>query len=100
MISVVRPIVAAFAALIPAMASMTPAERDAKSRAELKRMAAASKVMLAEHQVPDPPHAAYVMTLTCDKVIKDALRNAPESFSDGRLEQALCRLCLDFIRAG
>ena len=40
------------------------------------------------------------MTLSCDKVIKDAIRNAPESFGDGRLEEALLRLSLDFIGPG
>jgi hypothetical protein len=81
------------------MASMPQAERDALHRAELKRLAKASKAMLARHQVPDPPHVAHVMTLACDRVIRDAMRSAPESFADGRLEQALCRLCLDFVRS-
>lgn len=97
--SVVRPAVAAFAAFVPTMAGMPQADRDAINRVELKRLAVASEAMLARQQVPDPAHVAHVMTLSCDKVIKDAMRHAPESFSDGRLEQALCRLCLDFVRS-
>lgn len=81
------------------MSGMPQADRDAIFRVELKRLAAATEAMLARHHVPDPPQVAYVMTLSCDKVIKDAIRHAPESFSDGRLEQALCRLCLDFLRS-
>lgn len=96
--SVVRPLLATFAALMPTLPSMPQADRDAINRVELKRMAVASEAMLANHQVPDPPRVAHVMTLSCDKVIKDAMRHAPESFTDGRLEQALLRLCLDFVR--
>jgi hypothetical protein len=92
-------LVSAFAELIPSMGSMTQAERDAFNRAQLKRMAAATQTMLVRHKVADPPTVTHVMVLSCDKVIKDALRHAPESFSDGRLEQALCRLCLDFFRS-
>lgn len=97
-LSVVRPVVSVFAGLIPTLASMPSADRDAINRVELKRMAMATQAMLARQQVPDPPRVAHVMTLSCDKVIKDAMRHAPESFSDGRLEQALLRLCLDFVR--
>jgi hypothetical protein len=81
------------------MAGMPQADRDAIHRAELKRLAEACKAMLDRHQVPDPPHVAHVVTLSCDRVIKEAMRNAPESFADGRLERALCRLCLDFVRS-
>jgi hypothetical protein len=91
--------VATFASIVPSMAGMPQADRDAIFRVELKRLAAASEAMLTRHQVSDPPQMAYVMTLSCDKVLKDAIRHAPESFSDGRLEQALCRLCLDFLRS-
>lgn len=97
--SVLRPLVSAIADVLPSWASMPQADRDAIFRVELKRMAAACATMLTRHQVPDPPQVAYVMTLSCDKVLKDALRHAPESFTDGRLEQALCRLCLDFLRS-
>jgi len=62
-------------------------------------MAKASEAMLARHQVSDPSHISHVMTLSCDRVIRDVMRNAPESFADGRLAQALCRLCLDFVRS-
>jgi hypothetical protein len=82
------------------MASMSTSEKDAIFRAELKRLAAGSEAVLARHQMPMPGHAAHVMTLSCDKVVKDAIRNAPESFLDGRLEQALYRLCLDFVKTG
>jgi AcrR family transcriptional regulator len=98
-LSVVRPVVSVFAGLIPDMASMPQADRDVINRIELKRMAQASAAMLARHQVPDP-HIAHVMALSCDKVIKDAMRHAPESFSDGRLEQALLRLCLGLVQPG
>lgn len=85
------------AALLPSMANMSAEERDALHRLELKRMATASQALLTRHGVPLAGHAAHVMTLSCDKVIKDAIRNAPESLSDGRLEPALVRLCLDFL---
>ncbi len=97
--AVVRPLVAGFAELLPLMAELPQAERDTRSRAVLRRMVIASEVMLARQQVPDPSQMAYVMMLACDKVIKDAMRHAHESFTDGRLEQALCQLCLDFVRA-
>jgi hypothetical protein len=85
---------------LASMASMPAADRDALYRSELKRMATDSQAALSRHGVPLAGHAAHVMTLSCDKVIKDAMRSAPESFSDGRLEQALHRLCMDFIQAG
>jgi hypothetical protein len=78
---------------------MEKTDRDAFHRAEFRRMAKASEALLARHRVPDPPHAAHVMTLSCSKVVKDAFRHAPEAFGDGRLVGAMSRLCLDFIRA-
>lgn len=99
LLSVLRPLVSTIAAVLPSMSGMPQADRDAIFRVELKRLAAATEATLARHDVPDPPQVAYVMTLSCDKVIKDAIRHAPESFTDGRLEQALCRLCLDFLRS-
>jgi hypothetical protein len=86
--------------LLPSMQHMSTAEKDAIFRMELKRLAMSSQALLSRHRVPLAGHAAHVMTLSCDKVIKDAIRNAPESFSDGRLEQALLRLCVDFIQTG
>ena len=82
------------------MAGMPQGERDKLHRAELDRMAKASTAMLKRHKVPAPSHVAHVMTLSCDRVVKDVIRSAPESFADGRLEQALYRLCLDFVRSG
>jgi hypothetical protein len=96
----VRQLVSALAGHLPAMASMPQAERSKLHRLELDRMAKASTAMLERHEVPDASHVAHVMTLSCDRVIKDVMRSAPESFADGRLEQALCRLCLDFVRSG
>ena len=88
------------AELLPSTSSMPTADRDAIYRGELKRMVTDSQAALSRHGVPLAGHAAHVMTLSCDKVIKDAMRTAPESFSDGRLEQALHRLCLDFLQPG
>jgi len=98
LITLIRQLVSTLAAALPAMASMPTSERETLQRTELKRLAAGSEALLARHQVPLAGHAAHVMTLSCDKVIKDAIRTAPESFSDGRLEHALHRLCLDFIQ--
>jgi hypothetical protein len=95
----VHEFVSALAGHLPSLAGMPQSERDAIHRVELDRMAKASEAMLARHQVSDASHIAHVMTLSCDRVIKDVIRSAPESFSDGRLERALCRLCLDFVRS-
>jgi AcrR family transcriptional regulator len=96
-IALLHPLVSTLADLLPSMQHMSTAEKDAIFRMELKRLATSSQALLSRHRVPLAGHAAHVMTLSCDKVIKDAIRNAPESFSDGRLEQALHRLCMDFI---
>ncbi|MCA9706297.1 MAG: TetR/AcrR family transcriptional regulator [Myxococcales bacterium] len=96
--AVVRRLVAAYAQSLSSMSDLPKDDRDAIHRVELRRMAESSKEILARHGVSDPAQSAHVMTLSCNKVIKDALRHAPESFSDGRLEQALCKLCMDFIR--
>lgn len=94
---VVRQMVGSIAKSLPAMADMPSSDRSAILRVELRRMAKTSEVLLERHHVAEPGHLAYVMTLSCDKVIKDALRHAPESFSDGRLARALHRLCVDFV---
>ncbi|MCX4239792.1 helix-turn-helix domain-containing protein [Paraliomyxa miuraensis] len=94
---VVRALVAKFAQLLPSMTGMAQADKDAINRMELRRMAQAFTQMLEDHGIPDPGHVAHVMTLSCDKVLKDAIRNAPQSITDGRLEGALCRLCVDFV---
>jgi AcrR family transcriptional regulator len=98
--ALLRPLVSTLTDLLPSMQHMSTAEKDAIFRMELKRLATSSQALLSRHHVPLAGHAAHVMTLSCDKVIKDAIRNAPESFSDGRLEQALLRLCVDFIQTG
>ena len=81
------------------MESMSKADRNAVQRAEFKRMAEASRVLMANHHVPGADQAAHVMTLSCSKVVKDAMSHAADSFTDGRLEKALCRLCLEFVRS-
>lgn len=96
---VVRQLVSAYAQRMPAMVAMSELDREAFHRTQLKRMAQASHSLLTRHQVPDPGPAAHVMTLSCNKVVKDAVRHAPESFADGRLERALCGLCLDFVHS-
>lgn len=97
LIALLRPLVSTLADLLPSMQHMSTAEKDAIFRMELKRLATSCQALLSRHRVPLAGHAAHVMTLSCDKVIKDAIRNAPESFSDGRLEHALHRLCIDFV---
>lgn len=97
--AVVNRLVSAFANSMATMESMSKADRDAVYRAELKRMADASRTLMTEHNVPGAAQAAHIMTLSCSKVVKDAMSNAPESFTDGRLQGALFRLCLDFVRS-
>lgn len=97
--AIVQQLVSAFAKSMPSMASMSKADRDAVYRAELKRMADASRTLMTQHNVPGAAQAAHVMTLSCSKVVKDAMSHATESFTDGRLEGALYRLCLDFVRS-
>lgn len=97
--AIVGQLVSSFARALPSMASMSKADRSAVQRAEFKRMAEASRELMANHHVPGADQAAHVMTLSCSKVVKDAMSHATESFTDGRLEQALCRLCLDFVRS-
>lgn len=93
----INRLVSSFAHSLESMAQMPKADRDAIHRVELKRMAEGCAAVLEQHGIPDPPHVAHVMTLSCDKVIKDAKRHAADSFSDGRLEQALYQLCIDFV---
>ncbi len=95
--AVINRLVSSFAHSLESMAQMPKADRDAIHRVELKRMADGCASVLEQHGIPDSPHVAHVMTLSCDKVIKDAKRHALDSFSDGRLEQALYQLCIDFV---
>lgn len=96
---IVHPLVAAFSEHLPSMKTMSKGEREVLFRAELKRMADASQALLTRHKVPGPAQAAHILTLSCNKVVKDAVSNAPESFTDGRLEKALCRMCMGFVKS-
>ena len=96
----INRLVSSFAHNLESMAQMPKGDRDAIHRVELKRMAEGCAAVLEQHGIPDPLHLAHVMTLSCDKVIKDAKRHAADSFSDGRLERALYQLCIEFVPQG
>ncbi len=93
----VQQLVAQFAAHLPGFTKLPKDEQQSVYKSAFSTMAKAVTRALALYQIPAPDQASHLLTLSCHRVVKDALSRNPKSFEDGRMEQGLCRLCADFI---
>jgi len=94
---VVQQLVAQFAAELPEFAKLPKGDQKGLYKTAFATMAKDVSKTLALYQIPAPAQAAHLLTISCHRVVKDALARNPKSFEDGRLVRGLCQMCADFI---
>lgn len=92
-----RQLVEQFAAELPEFAQQSKEDQKGLYKMAFATMAKAIKQALALYRVPAPGQVSHLLTLSCHRVVQDALARNPETFHDGRLVQSLCRLCAEFL---